>query len=74
VATRPWRFIFILRVIPSYDTCKRLAFAPPLCGIDHIWTVVPEVALLPACEASSLSLHFPINVKEKILDLQGHTN
>jgi hypothetical protein len=28
------------------------------------------VAHLPTCEASLL---FPINVKEKILDLQGHT-
>jgi hypothetical protein len=32
------------------------------------------VALLPSCEASSFSLLFPINVKEKILDLQGHTH
>jgi hypothetical protein len=36
---------------------------------DHSWTVVPEVALLPACEASSLSLLFPDNVKEKIFYL-----
>jgi hypothetical protein len=35
---------------------------------------VPEVALLPTCEASSLSLLFLVNVKEKILDLQGHTH
>ena len=28
----------------------------------------------PTCEASSLSLLFPVNVKEKILDLQGHTH
>jgi hypothetical protein len=33
-----------------------------------------KVALLPACEASSLSLPFPVNVKEKILYLQGHTH
>jgi hypothetical protein len=43
-------------------------------GFDHSWTVVPEVALLPACEASSLSLLFPVNVKENILNLQGHTH
>jgi hypothetical protein len=59
----------LLDVIPSFDTCKRLAFAPPLYGFGHIWTVVPEVALLLACEASSLSLLFPINDKEKVLDL-----
>jgi hypothetical protein len=46
-----------------------LAFAPPLFGFGHIWTVVLEVVLLPACEASSLSLLFPVNVKEKILYL-----
>jgi hypothetical protein len=73
VAMRPWRFIFTWRVIPSFDTCKRLAFAPPLFGFSHSGTVVTEVALLPAWEASSLYLVFPINVKEKILYLQGHT-
>jgi hypothetical protein len=40
----------------------------------NIWTIIPEVALLPAYEASSLSFLFPVNVKEKILDLQGHTH
>jgi hypothetical protein len=50
------------------------AFAPSLFGFGHIWTDVPEVALLPTCEAFSLSLIFPVNVKEKILDLQGHTH
>jgi hypothetical protein len=36
--------------------------------------VIPEVTLLPTCEACSLSLLFPVNVKEKILYLQGHTH
>jgi hypothetical protein len=44
-------------------TCKRLAFAPPLCEFGHIWTAVPEVARLPACEASSLYLLFRVNAK-----------
>jgi uncharacterized integral membrane protein len=46
----------------------------PFFWFGHSWTLVPEVALLPTCEASSLSLLFPIDVKEKILDLQGHTH
>jgi hypothetical protein len=74
VAARPWRFIFAGRIVPSLDTCKRLAFVPPLLGFSHIWTDVPEVALLPAWEASSFSLFFPVNVKEKILDLQRHNH
>jgi hypothetical protein len=52
----------------------RYTFAPPLLGFSHIWTVVSEVALLSTCEASSLSFLFPVNVKEKILDLKGHTH
>jgi hypothetical protein len=58
-----------LKSHPNFDTCKHLAFAPSFGGFDHIWTVVPDVALLPTCEASSLPLLFPVNVKEKILDL-----
>jgi hypothetical protein len=65
----PWGFFFARRVILSLNTCERLAFAPPLCGFSHSWTIVPEVSLFPASEASSPSLLFPVNVKEKILYL-----
>jgi hypothetical protein len=47
VATGPCRFIFVGRIIPSLDTCKRLAFAPRLVGFDRIWTIISKVALLP---------------------------
>jgi hypothetical protein len=70
VTAGPWGFFFARRVIPSLDTCERLAFALPLCGFGHSWTIVREVALFPASEASSLSLLFHVNVKEKILYLQ----
>jgi hypothetical protein len=46
----------------------------PILGSTIFGQTVPEVALLLAREASSLSLLFPVNVKEKILDLQGHTH
>jgi hypothetical protein len=59
---------------PSLDTCKCFTFACPLLGFSQIWAIVPEMALLPTCKASSLSLFFRVNVKEKILDLQGHSH
>jgi hypothetical protein len=55
----------------SFDTCKRLAFAPPFGGFSHIWTAVPEVFLLPACEASSLSLLFLSMLKRRSLICRG---
>jgi hypothetical protein len=58
-----------LKSHPKFDTCKHLAFAPPFYGFGHIWSTVIEVSLLPACEASSLSLLFLVNVEEKILDM-----
>jgi hypothetical protein len=71
VVARPWGFFFARRVIPSFDTCERLAFAPPLCGFSHSWTIVPEVALLPACKASSLYLLFLSMLKRRSSTYRG---
>jgi hypothetical protein len=65
----PWRIIFARRIILSLDTCKHLVFAPPLLGFGRIWAIILEMALLPTCATSSLSLIFSVNFKEKILDL-----
>jgi hypothetical protein len=59
---------------PSLDTCNRFTFASPLLGFSRIWAIVSEMSLLPTCKASSLSLFFRVNVKEKIFDLQGHSH
>jgi hypothetical protein len=55
--------------MPSLYTCERFAFAPLIVGFVHIWAIIPKLALLSTCEASSLSLLFCVNVKEKVVDL-----
>jgi hypothetical protein len=71
----------VLRGLSSLEESSQvlaLVSALPLLllfvGSAIIWIVVPKVVLLPACKASSLSLLFHVNVKEKILDLQEHTH
>jgi hypothetical protein len=72
VAT-PWRFIIAWSIIPSLDTCERFAFAP-LLGFGNIWAIILKVALLPHVKHHIFLCFFPININEKILNLQGHTS